>query len=88
MSSQSYDYLNNIDFVKIYSNEDKIENQLTIISDEIKNFLLNDFEELTFEKKVISTLAIEYDNPNYRQSATGIIYNLNFTNDENFKIYI
>lgn len=88
MLSQSYDYFNNIDFVKIYSEEDKIENQLIIISDEIKNCLLNDFEKLIVEKKIISIVAIEYENPNYRQSATGIIYNLCFTNDENFKIYI
>ncbi len=88
MSSQSFDYLNNIDLVKLYSDENKIENQLRIISDEIKNCLLNDFEKVTFEQKVISSINIEYQNPNYRQSATGIIYTLNFANDENFKIYI
>lgn len=88
MPSQTYDYLNNIDFIKLYSDENKIENQLRIISDEIKNHLLNDFDKITYEQKAISLISIEYENPNYRQSATGMIYTLNLANDENFKIYI
>lgn len=88
MSSQSYDYLNNIDFIKLYSREIETENQLITIFNDLQNCLLSDFDKILFEKKKISRIKIEYDNPEYRQSATGIIYILNFTDDENFKIHI
>jgi len=86
----TYDYLKDIDLIKLYSFEkdNEIHYQLEIIANLLRNHILKDFDKLTSEEKSISNIKIEYENPYYRQSATGIIYFLNFVNDENFKIYI
>ncbi|MBV6881139.1 hypothetical protein NG800_014360 [Epilithonimonas ginsengisoli] len=86
----TYDYIKGINLIKLYSseNDNKIKYQLEIIADQLKNQILKNFDKLISEEKSISNIKIEYENPCYRQSATGIIYTLNFANDENFKIYI
>ena len=86
----TYDYLKTLDLNDIYSLDDntQILNELISISEILKQYLLLDFERLTIEPKTIEILGVEYDNPYYRQSATGIIYKIHFLNEENFKINI
>lgn len=86
----TYDYLKTLDLNNVYSQDDntQILNELISISEIFKQYLLLDFERLTIEPKTIEILGVEYDNPDYRQSATGIIYKIHFLNEENFKINI
>lgn len=86
----TYDFLAKIDLQKLYAkeNDELIISELEIISENLKNYLLKDFDNILNEPKEISLVEIEYENPNYRQSATGFIYKLYFLNEDNFKIHI
>ena len=86
----TYESLTKIDLQELYSkeNDELIITELKIISDNLKKYLLKDFDNILNEPKEITLTEIEYENPNYRQSATGIIYRIHFLNEENFKINI
>ena len=71
----TYQFLKEIDKNALYSsdNDETIVMQLNRLSEELKKYLLIDFEKIIDEEMYISNLKIEYDNVDYRQSATGII---------------
>ena len=86
----TYDYLNEIELKKLYSNENNADilSELKLISDDLKKLLLQDFEKIIKAPKNIELTAIEYENPDYRQSATAIILTLKFINEGSFQLYI
>lgn len=49
---------------------------------------LKDFDTIVDVPKEITLTGIEYENPDYRQSATGIIFMLSFTDEESVQLYI
>lgn len=85
---KTYEYLKKINFGNLYSSEleNEIFEKLKIISKDLSEALSEDFKMLSNEIALVKELQIEFDNPNYRQSATGIIQEINFENEENFKI--
>ncbi|MBW7676060.1 hypothetical protein [Chryseobacterium chendengshani] len=86
----TYQFLQEIDKSKLYSsdNDEAIIFELNNFADALKKYILNDFDKIIIEEMTMSKLKIEYDNVDYRQSATGIIYKLNFSKEKEFYIYI
>ena len=87
---KTYDYLQKINFGNLYSSksENEIFEKLKNISKDLSETLSEDFKIFSNEKALVKELKIEFDNPNYKQSATGIIQEINFENEENFKIFV
>ncbi|TDQ78324.1 hypothetical protein [Sphingobacterium yanglingense] len=86
----TYEYLKTIDLQKIYliENDDETIAELKIIGDALQSFLLKDFDAILDDPKEITLTEIEYENPDYRQSATGIIFRLSFPHEESFQLHI